>query len=453
MSDTFQYYGTSFQHKVISAMMSDRTFLQQINDILNPAYFSSDGAKWLVKEVLQYYSKYKTPPTLDVFKISLDDISSDLLKTTIKQALKEVLTHLNSADLNYVKDQTINFCKNQKLRQAILDSVEMLKASDYDGIKLRIDAAMKAGTDVNIGHEYADHIEQRFAQATRNTTATPWEPINDITDGGIGAGELAVFVAPAGIGKSMALVNVAAHAVREGKTVFYYTLELNEAYVGARFDSHYTGIPSNELKHHKEEVEKHVRNLSGKLVVKYYPTKTASVTTISAHLEKSAMQGYKPDMVIVDYADLLRDTSNKSSARHDQVLGNIYEELRGVAGSYQIPIYTASQANRSALDQEIIEADKIAESYSKVMIADFVVSLSRKVEDKISGTGRWHVIKNRFGPDGITFPSKMNMAVCRINIYEPTSEEGTQVNNTMKKGDEVVRQALSAKFDELIGKE
>ena len=87
------------------------------------------------------------------------------------------------------------------------------------------------------------------------------------------------------------------------------------------------------------------------------------------------------------------------------------------------------------------------------MIADFVVSLSRKVEDKISGTGRWHVIKNRFGPDGITFPSKMNMAVCRINIYEPTSEEGTQVNNTMKKGDEVVRQALSAKFDELIGKE
>jgi hypothetical protein len=453
MSDTFQYYGTSFQHKVIAALMSDRIFLQQIHDILDPNYFSSDGAKWLVGQVLEYFVKYKTPPTLDVFKISLDNVESDLLKTTVKQALKEVLTHLSGADQSYVKDQTINFCKNQKLRQAILDSVEMLKVSNYDGIKLRIDDAMKAGTDRNIGHEYAEHIEERFAQATRKTSPTPWEPINDITDGGIGAGELAVFVAPAGIGKSMALVNVAAHAIKEGKTVFYYTLELNEAYVGARFDSFYTGVPSSELKHHKEEVEKYVRNLPGKLVVKYYPTKTATINTITAHLEKSAMQGYKPDMVIVDYADLLRDVSNKSSARHDQVLGNIYEDLRGVAGSYQIPIYTASQANRSALEQEIIEADKIAESYSKVMIADFVVSLSRKVEDKISGTGRWHVIKNRFGPDGITFPSKMNMAVCRINIFEPTSEEGTQVNNTMKKGDEVVRQALSAKFNELISKE
>jgi len=453
MSDTFQHYGTSFQNKVIAALMSDRIFLQQIHDILEPNYFSSDGAKWLVGQVLEYFAKYKAPPTLDVFKISLDAVESDLLKTTVKQALKEVLTHLSGADQSYVKDQTINFCKNQKLRQAILDSVEMLKVSNYDGIKLRIDDAMKAGTDRNIGHEYADHIEQRFAQATRKTSPTPWEPINDITDGGIGAGELAVFVAPAGIGKSMALVNVAAHAVKEGKTVFYYTLELNEAYVGARFDSFYTGVPSSELKHHKEEVEKCVRNLPGKLVVKYYPTKTATINTITAHLEKSAMQGYKPDMVILDYADLLRDVSSKSSARHDQVLGNIYEDLRGVAGIYQIPIYTASQANRSALEQEIIEADKIAESYSKVMIADFVVSLSRKVEDKISGTGRWHVIKNRFGPDGITFPSKMNMAVCKINIFEPTSQEGTQVNNTMKKGEEVVRQALSAKFNELISKE
>jgi len=215
--------------------------------------------------------------------------------------------------------------------------------------------------------------------------------------------------------------------VKKGMNVIYYTLELSETYVGARFDSYYTGIPSQDLKFHQEEAEDAIRKLKGKLVIKQYPTKTATVNTLSAHIDKCVMQGFKPDVVIVDYADLLRDTGQKGAVRNDIMLGNIYEDLRGLAGTYQIPLYTASQANRSALEEDIIEADKIAEAYSKVMVADFVVSLSRKVSDKISGTGRWHVIKNRFGPDGLTFPSKMNMAVSKIEIFaENTNLQRTQ---------------------------
>lgn len=450
MSDTLQYYGSSFQIKVLSALLGDKTFLQQISDIIEPTYFSSDANKWIVSTILAYQKEYKTAPTLDVLKIKIDAIETDLLKTTVVENLKEVFKSLEATDLDFVKDQTINFCKNQKLKNAILQSVELLRVSDYDGIKSKIDDAMKAGTDKHIGHEYIDHIEQRFESSTRSVIAMPWDAINAITDGGLGKGELAVFVAPAGIGKSMALVNVAADAVQRGLNVIYYTLELNEAYVGARFDSYYTGIPSADLKYHKEEVEAAVSKLKGKLVIKYFPTKTASVVTLTAHLEKCILQGYKPDIVFIDYADLLRDASAKSnSARHDQILGNIYEDIRGLAGTYQIPIYTASQANRSALDEEIIEADKIAESYAKIMVADFVVSLSRKVEDKISGTGRWHVIKNRFGPDGVTFPSKMNMSICKINIFEASSVEGVSAIKTMNNKDEVVRQALSSKFREL----
>jgi hypothetical protein len=133
------------------------------------------------------------------------------------------------------------------------------------------------------------------------------------------------------------------------------------------------------------------------------------------------------------------------------MLGNIYEDLRGMAGTYQVPIYTASQANRSALDDDIIEAGKISESYTKVMIADFVVSLSRKTTDKISGTGRWHVIKNRFGPDGLTFPSKMNMSVCKISIFAENTIQGMETKKVMANDEEVVRKALQNKFAELSG--
>ena len=123
--------------------------------------------------------------------------------------------------------------------------------------------------------------------------------------------------------------------------------------------------------------------------------------------------------------------------------------MRGLAGTYQVPLYTASQANRSALEEDIIEADKIAESYAKVMVADFVVSLSRKTADKISGTGRWHVIKNRFGPDGLTFPSKMNMATAKIDIFAESTVMGKEAKSLMQNESEVVRKALSNKFAEL----
>jgi hypothetical protein len=371
------------------------------------------------------------------------------LKTTVVENIREVLKFADAEDSDYIKDKTLDFCKNQKLKAAILKSVELLKSGKYDEIKSGIDEAMKAGADKNIGHDYIDDIALRFVENKRNTIETPWDVINEIMDGGLGTGEMGVFVAPAGIGKSMALVNIAAYAAKKGLNVIYYTLELSETYVGARFDSHYSGIPSQDLKYHQEEVIEAIKGVKGKLVVKYYPTKTASVNTISAHLDKCIMQGIKPDVVLVDYADLLRDTGVKGSVRNDIMLGNIYEELRGLAGTYQVPLYTASQANRSALEEDVIEADKIAESYAKVMVADFVVSLSRKTADKISGTGRWHVIKNRFGPDGLTFPSKMNMATAKIDIYAENTVMGKEAKQLMQNEDEVVRKALANKFSEL----
>lgn len=453
MQDTLQFYGNAFQQKVIAVLMTDKLFLQQVHDIVDPKYFSSDSSQWLVKQILSYFHDYKTQPTLDVLKIQIDSIDVDILKTSVVETLKDAIKFHESPDIQFVKDKMLDFCRNQKLKNAILGSVDLLKNGEYDAIKNIIDEAMKAGGDRNVGHNYIEDVASRFVENQRNTLPTPWDVLNDIMDGGLGKGELGVFVAPAGIGKSMALVNVAADAVKKGKTVIYYTCELNENYVAARFDSYYTGIPSQDLKFHQEEVEAKLKGIKGQLIVKYFPTKTASVTMLTAHIEKCIMQGIKPDMVVIDYADLLRDTrAGKGQVRNDIMLGNIYEDIRGLAGVYQVPIYTASQANRSALEEDIIEADKIAESYAKIMVADFVVSLSRKVTDKISGTGRWHIIKNRFGPDGITFPSKMNMSICQIQIFGENTVGGQEAKKTMMSGDEVLRKTLASKFSELTGK-
>jgi replicative DNA helicase len=160
------------------------------------------------------------------------------------------------------------------------------------------------------------------------------------------------------------------------------------------------------------------------------------------------MMGMDFDMVVVDYADILRDTGGAKEVRH--ALGNIYEDLRGLAGEFQIPVWTASQANRSALDEDVIEASKVAESYQKIMTADFVVSLSRKVEDKIGNTGRFHIIKNRFGPDGITYPAKVNTNTGAVEIYESTSIGGKEQQHKIDNRDNLMKKMLANKYDDMM---
>jgi replicative DNA helicase len=444
MTDRLSSYGYAFQVKVITALLTDKSFLQQISDIMVPKYFESEANNWIVDTILEYHKEYKSSPTLEVMKVKMEDLDHDVLKTQVVQHLKDAWRYTEAPDLEFIKEQALDFCKNQEIKKAILSSVELLKHGKYEDIKVAVDNALKSGADKDIGHDYMSMLEERYTDAVRHVQETPWEVINELTDGGLGKGELGVMVAPAGIGKSWALMNIGANAVKKGKTVLHYTLELNEAYVGLRYDSVITGIANQNLKHYQEEIKDQLSKIKGDLIIKHYPTKSVSVMGLRAHVEKCIMQGKKPDVIIVDYADLLRGHGQEK--RHE--LEGIYEDLRGMAGEYEIPLWTASQANRSALEEDVIDASKVSESYGKVMVADFILSLSRKVQDKLAGTGRWHVIKNRFGPDGITLPSKMNTSNGQFNIYTDTSVQGKDTQKQMDNGNELARKMLARKYQE-----
>ena len=447
MSETLTKFGTSFQSKIIASLLSDKKFIQTISDILNPSMFDSDSNKWLVKMIKDYFYEYKKQPTLEVIKYKIEELDNDVLKSGVVEKLRDTWKNIESTDLEFVQKQTLDFCKNQTLKTAILESVDLLENKDYDGIKSIIDEAMKAGTTKDLGHDYIPSFDARLEEATRKTVATPWDVISDIMDGGLGAGELGVIVAPAGIGKSWTLQALGAGVLKENKTIVHYTLELNENYVGLRYDSIFSGVTTANIKYHKEEVKKKIDKLRGKLLIKYFPTKSATVQTIGAHLKQIELNGHKPDMVLVDYADILMPTGNFKEKRH--ALGNIYEDLRGLAGELEIPIWTASQANRSALEEDVIGADKVAEDYSKVMTADFVMSMSRKVEDKIANTGRFHVIKNRFGIDGVTYPATINTNIGQVQIFEGSSQFGKDAQSKMNNSEEFLRKELKNKFSDM----
>jgi archaellum biogenesis ATPase FlaH len=371
-------------------------------------------------------------------------MTNEIMQVSVVDNLKESWRNRESTDLKFVQEQTIEFCKNQVMKNAIMDSVDLIEVGQYDQIKKIVDEAMKAGSDRDLGHEYIEGIEERLTKSARDTIKTGWDPVDEVMDGGLGEGELGVVVAPAGIGKTWCLQNIGAAAVKEGLNVVHYTLELNQNYVGLRYDTVFSGITTASIKYYQDEIKKKIEQLKGTLLIKYFPTKSATVQTLSSHLKQIELSGLDIDLVIVDYADILRGIG--SEKRH--VLENIYEDLRGLAGEVEVPIWTASQANRSSLEEEIIDATKVAEAYSKVMIADFVISVSRKVEDKIANTSRFHVIKNRFGIDGITFPSSMNTSTGNIQIYEATTQSGRDVQSKMNNSEEYLRKQLSSKHEE-----
>ena len=445
--DNLKKFGSEFQVKCISGLVSDRPFIERISDIVEADFFESDAHKWIVKESIKYFIEYSDLPTLNVFKVKLEVVTNEVLKKSIVDNLKLIYQKMNDGDLKFIKEEFLEFCINQKLKNAIMESVDYLKVGQYEKIKTKFDEALKAGMERNVGHDYGEDVEKRMTLMARNSINTKWDVIDGLMDGGLGPGELGIITACAGSGKSWVLCRLGAEAMRQGKNVIHFTLELNENYVGLRYDACFTGIDFQNIRNNIDIVKKKIAEIPGKLMIKYFPIKTVSAQSLKAHCERLAMLGTKVDMIIVDYADILRPINSDRNSNSYQEAGGIYEELRAVAGELQVPIWSASQSNRAAMDEDIIQANNISDSYRKIMTADFVMSLSRKVNDKQSNTARFHIIKNRFGPDGLTFPSKMNAGCGQIEIFSESSREGLALQNEMMNGENQVKKLLKNKWN------
>jgi replicative DNA helicase len=398
-------YGPGFQIKVLASLLNHKEFLINIHDILSEDYFDNQAHKWVVKEILRYYEKYHTTPTMEVLKVELKKVQNEVLQISIKEQLKEAYKSLND-DLAYIEEEFSNFCKNQQLKKALLQSVDLLQAGDYDSIKFMIESAMKAGQDKNVGHEYSKDIESRYREEHRIAVPTPWGEFNELLQGGLGGGDFGLIFGNPGGGKSWALVALGGHAVKMGFNVIHYTLELGEDYVGRRYDAYFTQIPVNKITQYKKDVSEVVEQIPGRLIIKEFPTGKATISTIESHIKKCIDLEFQPDLILIDYVDLLR--SKRNSKERKEEIDDIYVGTKGLARELNLPIWSVSQVNRAGSKDDIIEGDKAAGSYDKMMITDFAASLSRKKEDKVNGTGRFHIMKNRYGMDGLTYGVKVD---------------------------------------------
>lgn len=449
-ASSFAAYGKSFQEKIIQALLVDKQFAEQMTEVMNIEYFELKYLQYLANKYFSYARKYKEFPTFDllitIIKDDLKNGSDVILRDQIVELLKRIRTNPDPGDLPFVKEKSLDFCRKQALKSAIEKAIDLVSTEKYESIVEIIKTAVSVGTTPSVGHDFINDFEARFVRLKREVVPTGLEQLDkkEILQGGLGRGEIGVVVGNTGTGKSHFLVNLGCNAMREGKNVLHYTFELSETAVAVRYDSNLCDMNSNEVLDKKEEIhEKYSKMKLGRLFIKEYPTSTCTVHMIRNHVEKLSLKGFIPDMILIDYADIMRSSRQFDSLRHELKL--IYEELRGLATELQLPIWTASQANRDSSNSEIVGLESMSEAYGKAMVADVILTISRRSHEKASGQGRLFVAKNRAGRDGLVYPvlidtSKSYFKVTGDNITMAAAEEEDQ--STMK-------QALRNKWQEL----
>lgn len=392
--------GIHYQNKLINIFCSDRTgFSETIVDILDSSYF--DGyQKVLVDYALKYYDDRGTIIRFDTLKDRVSFGEKGLNKEHLL-GLIESIEAINIEDKTEVQESARDFFVKRKVREVIIKAADNWKKNKWDNILRDFEYALKAGQPKDSGHDYFDDVNKRLSKDFR-VPISAMPGLDELIGGGVSPGELAVVIAPPGGGKSMALVKFAANALLKGKKIVYYSMELSEEVIGQRFDACINDIALKNVWEFPEYITERLselRKLGGGLKIKEFLEGGVTVNTIKAHLKVLEMEGFVPDVIFIDYIGLMKPIGAYAEKRH--ALTDIAEGLRNIANNYGIPIWTAHQTNRTAIQEERITTAHIGESLGIIATVDLALGLGRPDTLKEENKAMLGIIKNRNGEDGI----------------------------------------------------
>ena len=442
MSDlSFASYGKQFQEKIVQALLYDHNWAEQVLDYFQEDYLDLKYLQILVKNFFSYAKKYKTFPSLAILIVVIKDELKQGSDVALREQVIEYITRLktnpDNGDLSFVKDKVLDFCRKQALKTAIENAVDQIEDNNkYESIVESIKTAIAVGTCPNVGHIFFEDHEARFAMMHRQCIATGLDAIDTkgVLNGGLSAGELGVVVAPTGVGKSHFLTFIGANALRNNYNVLHYTFELSEEAIGRRYDSNLCDIDSSLVIENKEKILQAYKDngIKGNLVIKWFPTGSTTVYTLRSHIERlKTTKNFTPDIIIIDYADIMRSTQKTEQLRIE--LKYVYEEIRGLAGELKCPIWTASQSSKDGADATVVDLTQMSESYDKARTADVVLGVSRRPAEKAMGVGRLFVAKNRNGKDGLLFNINIDTSRSNFKIVSASGDFSSDQKELKKK--------------------
>lgn len=462
---SFEKFGESFQIKILYHIITDRLFALQILEILDPDFFSNESYVEISTMIKDWNIKYNSVPSFDnldtIIKTKIeDDVERDYLLELVEAVRKGV----DITDKDFVVEETVKFCKQQAMRNAILQSVDLLKRERYNEIYDIVQRALTAGESKDVGHSYVENALIR-STTQRNPIPTGFNLLDDeYLAGGLSSGELGIFIGGTGAGKSFLLAQMAYTAFMNGKTPFIYSFELSEINIGLRLDSKFSGIPLTKLLldtegKYRERVKNSILEAKKKspgnpeIIIKEYPTKSITLPTMKNNVLQWKARGISPDIIIVDYADLIRPTNRYKERRHE--LEVIVEDLRGWAKELDIPIWTASQTNREGWDTSLVTLKTISESAAKAFVADVIITIGRDQDLSRNDMACYYLAKSRCGKDKIVFTGRFDTSTMDFTIdeegYDPSMFEDKTFENNRDTINTAIKNVLKTNTSSISG--
>lgn len=447
---------------ILKNLIYNEPYTRRVLPFLKSEYFKEPIEKIVFTETLKFIEKYNNLPTHEALVINLTE-SVSLKEQEVQDAvdlLKQIRTEKEEpTDHKWLLESTEKFCQDSALYNAVLESVAIM--DDKSGKKQKgqipelLTKALGVSFDAHVGHDYLGDTDRRFDFYHKKETKIPFDidKLNKATKGGFSEKTLNIFLAGTGVGKTLVMCHLAGAALSRGFNVLYITLEMAEERIAERIDANLLNININDLeKLGKDEYDKRFSSLrtktQGKLIIKEYPTASASTLHFRAllnelHLKKS----FKPDIIFIDYLNICTSSRIKPGGNVNSYtyIKAIAEELRGLAVEFKVPVVSATQTTRSGFDNSDLELTDTSESFGLPATADFMCAIIHTDELEALNQYLLKQLKNRYQDKTALKKFVVGVDKSKMRLYDVSDAAQQHLDGMII--DKTAKQAAPAPFE------
>lgn len=386
-------FGDAFQGHILAVMARVPTFVMSHRTALHESYFAGTVRQHISKALLGFVDEHKQVPhratLIETIRPNVADEEMDAVEAEVKALYSDDIT-----DWKAVKQKAVQFGKVQAVINAAIQTAEDVERGDLTNVLTRMQKSLLVGEDIlDVGLDYMGELDNRAAWYDPDTVAEGVIPtglahLDESIGGGPSRGELWCVVAPPKRGKTTTLINIAYGALTQGRNVVHYTFEIGKHKVGIRYDDRLMGPQVIHKRTHPGKYVEMIRDraskfIKGRLFIKQYPTRTCTPSMLRTHLSMLHAEGFAPDVILVDYADIMQAESRLRyhEMRHEQA--GIYEDLRTIADSFNAVVWTASQTSKGALEKDRVTMADLSEAFEKAAIVDGLIGFSQTEDEAV----------------------------------------------------------------------
>ena len=452
----------TIERTILSNLINNEEFARKVLPFIKADYFDVKEERIIFDEIQNFVDKYNKPSTHTALEIEVSN-RKDLNEIEHKKIVDIIKTlKPESIDFDWLVDTTEKFCKDKAIYNAIVEGVGIIdgksKDKSPDAIPEILTEALAVSFDNSVGHDYLEDSESRYNFYHHKEERIPFDLdfFNKITKGGLPPKTLNIALAGTGVGKSLFMCHMAANCLAENRNVLYITLEMAEERIAERIDTNLMNVTMDTLKEmpkdlfHKK-MEKLNKKIKGKLIIKEYPTATASVNNFRALInELKIKKGFIPDILFMDYLNLCTSTRYKNNINAGSyfVVKAIAEELRGLAVEFNVPLFSATQTTRTGFMSTDIGLEDTAESFGLPATADFMFAIISNDDLEALGQLKIKQLKNRYNDPAINRSFIIGVDRAKMRLYDVGQQAQNIVDSNQKEEEPKEKDIAYDKFSD-----